>query len=66
MWVVFRVVGDLADLEQRNIREDPLLDGAVVHERPAGVALDKTLRGPQVVGHAISRSARFRKRSGTK
>ena len=50
------VVGDLADLEQRSIGEDPLLDGAVVHD-VAGSRLDKTLRGPQVVGHAIALGA---------
>ena len=50
------VVGDLLDLEQGGIGEDPLLDRAVVDDI-AGGRLDEALPGPEVVGHAVALGA---------
>ena len=50
------VVGDLPDLEQGGIGQDPLLDRAVVDD-VAGGRLDEALPGPEVVGHPVALGA---------
>jgi hypothetical protein len=50
------VVGDLLDLEQGRVGEDPLLDRAIV-DHIAGGCLDEGLPGPEVVGHAVALGA---------
>jgi hypothetical protein len=50
------VVGDLLDLEQGTVSEDPLLDGAVVDDI-AGCGLDEALPGSQVVRYPIALGA---------
>ena len=52
-----RVVGDLADLEQRAVAPDPFLDRAVV-DHIARSGLDNALARPEVVGHAVLRLKR--------
>jgi hypothetical protein len=59
------VVRDLPDLEQGGIGEGSLRDGTVVDDVARG-RLNEALPGPEVVGHAVARSAACRDSSGTK
>jgi hypothetical protein len=51
-----RVVGDLADLKDGAVGEDPLLDGTVVNH-VAGGRFDEARPGPEIVGHAVALGA---------